>query len=271
MRLIKEMTDWPVPRIQLKHSRFWRLASIITSTSVGILSQIFAYYLNKTQVHNLDQLLKLTCERPKGKPLITVSNHDSCCDDPLVFGAMLPLSTFRNPCDPSYRWALGAKEVCFSRRSHSLFFRLGQVLPIIRGNGVYQPIMQEALEELNRGSWLHMFPEGKVNETKEFIRLKWGVGRLIADCNTTPIVLPFYHLGMDSVLPNKKPYMPQINQKTTIVIGNPMNFDEIVKELKDKKKSAIEIRKHITDIIQEEFYKLKAKAEKLHEQHLKGA
>ncbi len=55
--------------------------------------------------------------------------------------------------------------------------------------------MNEVIEELNKGSWLHIFPEGKINLEKKFIRLKWGVGRLIADSTITPIVLPFYHYG----------------------------------------------------------------------------
>jgi monolysocardiolipin acyltransferase len=55
--------------------------------------------------------------------------------------------------------------------------------------------MNEMLEKLNNGHWLHVFPEGKINLEKEIIRLKWGVGRLIADCKETPIVLPFFHFG----------------------------------------------------------------------------
>ena len=94
-----------------------------------------------------------------------------------------------------FRWLLGAKEICFTKASHSIFFRMGKVLPIVRGHGVYQPIMNEVLEHLNSGSWLHIFPEGKINLNNEFIRLKWGVGRLIADAAETPIVLPFYHQG----------------------------------------------------------------------------
>jgi monolysocardiolipin acyltransferase len=117
-------------------------------------------------------------------------------DDPLVFGATLPIESFKNPNTKSFRWSLGAREVCHFNRIASLFFRLGKVCPIDRGRGVYQPIMNEIIEELNKGEWLHIFPEGKVNEEKKFLRLKWGVGRLIADAKVTPIVLPFYHLGI---------------------------------------------------------------------------
>ena len=59
--------------------------------------------------------------------------------------------------------------------------------------------MNEMLEKLNNGHWLHVFPEGKINLEKEIIRLKWGVGRLIADCKETPIVLPFFHFGKNTI------------------------------------------------------------------------
>jgi hypothetical protein len=48
--------------------------------------------------------------------------------------------------------------------------------------------------------------------TKEFIRLKWGVGRVIydymksSDANKTmPIIIPIWHEGMDILLPNFPP------------------------------------------------------------------
>lgn len=215
--------------------------------------------------------MELVLKRPSGKPLITVTNHDSCCDDPLVFGATLPLKCYLNAGGPKMRWSLGAREICHSNPTHALFFRLGQVLPVVRGGGIYQPIMNDMLEKLNEGDWLHIFPEGKVNEKKEQIRFKWGVGRLIADCKITPIVLPFYNYGMDSILPNKQPYRPQYFQKATIVVGTPIYFDDLVKKLREEKASAAEMRKIITDKIQEEMYKLKVYGQQFHEQHLKGA
>ncbi len=57
------MTDWPVP---FKYSRFWRYGSKTVSVFVGITSRLFAYYLNKTKIHNINQFLELTHSRPKG-------------------------------------------------------------------------------------------------------------------------------------------------------------------------------------------------------------
>ncbi|CAF0800627.1 unnamed protein product [Brachionus calyciflorus] len=259
------MNDWSV---STKFSKKWRLTSSVVSFLVGCTSRLFAKHLNKTKVVHLENFNNVIYNRPKEKPLITVCNHYSCCDDPVVFGAILPFSTYLSPQKPHLRWSLAAREVCFSKPWHSLLFRLGKVLPIDRGHGVYQPVMNQILEELEKGDWLHIFPEGKVNETKEHIRLKWGVGRLVADSKVTPIVLPFYHYGLDDILPNRKPYVPQIGQKATIVFGKPIYFDDMLKELREKKLSSIEIRKKITDKIEEEYYLLKEYAKKYHDEHL---
>lgn len=259
-----EANDWIMTT---KFSSRWFFFSQMVSSFIGVSSKFWSRYLNKCQVHNSEQLFNLINNRPSGKPLITVCNHDSCCDDPLVFGATMPISYFFNI--PKLRWSLGAREICFSKPWHSFFFRMGQVLPIVRGNGIYQPIMNQILDELDKGAWLHIFPEGKVNMHKERLRLKWGVGRLIADSKVTPVVLPFYHHGYDTILANYPPYIPQINKKTTIVYGEPIYFDDMVMQMKNDDKSAEEIRKAITDHIELEFYKLKLKSEGVHENHLK--
>jgi monolysocardiolipin acyltransferase len=60
--------------------------------------------------------------------------------------------------------------------------------------------MNEALQRLKDGSWLHTFPEGKVFQDDVPIRrLKWGTASLIARSPVTPIVLPIIHRGFEEV------------------------------------------------------------------------
>lgn len=75
----------------------------------------------------------------------------------------------------SVRWLPGAKDVCCRSKKTSLFFQLGRVIPVVRGDGVYQQGMDFLVQRLNEGDWVHVYPEGKVNTTKDFMRLKWGV------------------------------------------------------------------------------------------------
>jgi monolysocardiolipin acyltransferase len=43
-------------------------------------------WLNTTNVYNKDILIKALDHRPQNVPLITVSNHHSCFDDPGLWG-----------------------------------------------------------------------------------------------------------------------------------------------------------------------------------------
>ncbi len=164
------------------------------------------------------------------------------------------------------RWSLAAHDVCFTRASLGSLFSLGKIVPVVRGLGVRQPGVDFALRRLREGGWVHVFPEGRVNLTKEQVRLKWGVGRLVADCPLPLTVLPIFHLGLDSVLPNRAPYLPRIGRKVTVCVGEPMvNLQGLAAGGGSEKER--EGRKAVTDAIQDKMRVLESRADALHTQH----
>lgn len=217
--------------------------------------------MNRTKTLNRQMLNDVLENRDEDKGLLTVSNHYSCMDDPLLWGILKWRYVFK---PFSLRWTPAADDVVFTQPWHTFFFTLGRVIPLHRGDGVFQKTLDFCVEQLNKGGWVHMFPEGKVNMDKEVMRLKWGIGRLIADAKVTPIVLPIFHIGFDKILPNKPPYIPRILKKTTILIGSPLEFSDDLQMLRNQNKTHREIRKYITDRVQEELLVLRKRAENYH-------
>ncbi|GJN01408.1 hypothetical protein PR202_ga18673 [Eleusine coracana subsp. coracana] len=225
--------------------------------AVGAFAKAYASMLNTTTVHNADALLQLVSSRPPGTPLLTVSNHMSTVDDPLMWG----FKGFPTTDAKLGRWVLAAEDICFKNVVMSYMFRLGEpsyasllsllhpcihcgplildrifvstgkCIPITRGAGIYQDYMNEALEVLSNGGWLHSFPEGKIAQDHQPIRrIKWGTASLIVRAPVTPIVLPIVHSGFDKVMPEKsffgrRPPVPLCNKEIDIIVGEPIEFD----------------------------------------------
>ncbi|XP_064979388.1 N-acylphosphatidylethanolamine synthase-like isoform X2 [Musa acuminata AAA Group] len=161
--------------------------------AVGAFAKTVTSCLNSTSVHNPQALLHLVKFRPPGVPLLTVSNHMSTLDDPLMWG----FKGFPSMDAKFARWVLAAEDICFKNKLFSYIFRL----------------------------------EGKVCQDKAPIRrLKWGTASLIVRAPITPIVLPIIHSGFEKVMPEKsffgrRPPLPLCNKEIRIVIGEPIEFD----------------------------------------------
>ncbi|EOO04385.1 putative tafazzin protein [Phaeoacremonium minimum UCRPA7] len=108
--------------------------------------------------------------------LITVSNHISVLDDPLMWG-VLPL---KNDFEPSnLRWGLGAHDICFANKALSTFFSVGQVLPTHRGfhsplGGLFQPTMTQAIRLLSSAPYTPKIP-GETAEAPSLANVRFDV------------------------------------------------------------------------------------------------
>ncbi|XP_023021262.1 tafazzin, phospholipid-lysophospholipid transacylase isoform X2 [Leptinotarsa decemlineata] len=258
--------DWIIPKLR-NPTKLWNIASTLTVAAVGLFSKILIHWLNRSRIHNSDVITDLLDNRPKHVPLITYSNHHSCFDDPGLWGT-LKLRHLLNK--HVMRWSLAAHDICYTCAQHATFFSLGKCIPVIRGKGVFQDAIDFCIEQLAKGGWVHIFPEGKVNMTKENMRLKWGVGRMIYESPVTPIVVPIWHVGMDDVLPNEPPYVLKIGNELTFNYGRPLDLTELVSDLKRRRATNEQARKEITDFLQETLLKLKAETEELHRKNFKA-
>ncbi|XP_036219133.1 tafazzin isoform X2 [Bactrocera oleae] len=256
--------EWIFQRLRCP-SGLWYIASQIAITAVGLFAKFVLVFLNRTVVYNRERLINLIEKRPAGVPLVTVSNHQSCFDDPGLWG-VLPVKFVCNTF--KIRWSMAAHDICFTNKYHSTFFMYGKCIPVVRGSGVYQDAVNLCIQKCALGHWVHVFPEGKVNMTKEEMRLKWGVGRIIYESPRIPIILPMWHEGMDEVLPNTEPYVLKWGKKVTLNIGQPIDLQDFIQDLKDRKVPEPEARKLITDKIQDVFYHLRKETEELHKKRL---
>ncbi|XP_058076717.1 uncharacterized protein LOC131225243 [Magnolia sinica] len=194
---------------------------------LGNACHVFMHGLNRVQIYGAEKLHQALLQRSEGKPLITVSNHVAAVDDPFVIASLLPPSVLLDA--NSLRWTLCATDRCFSNPVTSAFFRCVKVLPVSRGDGVYQKGMDMALSKLNQGGWVHIFPEGSRSRDggRTMGSAKRGVGRLVMDADNIPIVLPFVHTGMEDIMPIGT-HFPKIGKMVTVLIGDPIHFDDLL-------------------------------------------
>ncbi|KAI9461407.1 acyltransferase-domain-containing protein [Russula earlei] len=244
-----------------------RFLSAATVTSVGLTCKA---YLNcglcSISVRGLPHLLDAlnSPERQSGQGIVTVSNHLSTLDDPLVWGA-LPARTYLRP--HTTRWTLGASDIIFTNPVFSAFFRKGQVVETFRGAGVYQPAVDAAIEKLRSGAWLHLFAEGKVCQSHTYRadprtgvtrlqRFKWGIGRILMETPRPPTIIPMWLTGFDDLMPEGRrspwKYLPHPGVRLSVTFGAPIPPAAVHATLgeQEKKRVDVETRMALTDLVQ---------------------
>ncbi|KAL3319016.1 hypothetical protein Ciccas_002316 [Cichlidogyrus casuarinus] len=150
-----------------------------------------------------------------------------------------------------------------------------------QGHGIYQPSMDFSLELMNEGEWIHIYPQGRIvmpyeRDQELSMRLRWGIGRLIAESKCSPLLLPIYHLGADEVAPIVQPYTLQVIKRMfgpprhfTVVVGRPFTLPDEVRRSGDTSKSEKEsIYAKLTDICQNALYNLRKEALDEHSRHI---
>ncbi|CAI1782513.1 hypothetical protein SEUBUCD646_0P04030 [Saccharomyces eubayanus] len=219
-----------------RRNPFWRFMSYSTSLLTFGVSKLLIFTCYKVKLNNYEKL-ESVLERSKNenRGLMTVMNHMSMVDDPLVW-ATLPYSLFTSL--DNIRWCLGAHNVCFQNKFLANYFSLGQVLSTERfGVGPFQGSIDASIRLLSpddtldlqrsshsessvssrkmqetytppiirsKPSWVHVYPEGFVlqlyppfeNSMRYF---KWGITRMILEATKPPIVVPIFATGFEKI------------------------------------------------------------------------
>lgn len=117
-------------------------------------------------------------------------------------------------------------------------FSNGQVIETFRGRGIYQPSLDRAISLLDDSRWIHIFPEGKVNQDEsigranlELLRFRWGVSRLTMETEKLPYVVPMWLQGFDTIMPENRGFprpLPRLfpRRSISITFGAPLEPDD---------------------------------------------
>ena len=196
--------------------------------SLGAFARFWLEFLNSATVYDNEKLFKAVYGRPPGQGLITVSNHNSELDDPCMIATISRTALLLD--SKHMRWVFCAADVCFKNAMSSAFFGNGKALPLRRGGGIEQPELMAAVHRLDKGDWVHIFPEGRVFQRQrgEMGPMRAGVGKMVAEAQQAPLILPIYHLGMEKIRPIGRP--PQIGHHADIIVGDPIRVDDLMRK-----------------------------------------
>ncbi|GAB5370397.1 hypothetical protein AAMO2058_001489400 [Amorphochlora amoebiformis] len=205
-------------------SFYARLCQSLTIGTLGFVAHTFMHVLNETKIENSKVLQDAAYKRRpeyKDRGLITVSNHVSAFDDPLIPAAMWSIPRMFSPYE--LRYVFCSIDRCFKKYWLGRMLTSVKVIPVERGGGLDQ----------------------SRDEGKTLKKLKVGVAALVVSADVPPPVIPFYHHGMHNVLPVGAQSLKTGN-KIRIVVGEPIFFDDLIRLHRQKGYSEKEVYSAIT-------------------------
>jgi len=213
--------------LPLKGADYYKTMAV--TGTFGLVAKFIMTVLNKTHMYDEQHFHDAHQGRKGGVGLITVSNHVSAVDDPGILAALIDWKQVTMQPENA-RWTLCATDRCYKSPLTGPLLSYGKTIPVQRGKGIRQPFMDNAVQLLNQGEWLHLFPEGKRTRTGDLLPLRPGVGRLVADATPTPVVIPMFHKGMEQIMGigGYNPVKP--GRHVSIRCGPPVEFDDIIRE-----------------------------------------
>lgn len=228
---------------------FYQIAQHVVIFLTASLTRMFLVYGGEFRIihdANYDNFLNKVIARKTGESLITVSNHRSMLDDPAIMGSLLP---YHINILPQYnRVSVCAQDYCFNPKlplAIHAFEGAGKTLPLWRGGGINQQLLHDFSRHVAAGEWIHVFPEGGIWQTNELGgrmngrekligKLKWGVGKLIAHSPTPVIVIPFFHVGTETIIPQHpvtkviESPIPRPGHKVRVKFGSEIDFSDLI-------------------------------------------
>ncbi|KAK8791093.1 hypothetical protein WA158_005724 [Blastocystis sp. Blastoise] len=255
-----------------------KTARLVEYLPICLASKILMHTSNSITSYNT-QYLEQIFNRPKNQGVISVSNHQTTIDIMLACINGLPGKTLLYP--SHYPYILNSEEYAFKNKLRAYFASIVRIMPIRRGDGIYQIELTDFTNKVKGGNWVHIYPEGRTYQSGPFCDraadgcyytpsgrhsppnrklgpLKWGVGRIISECEVTPIILPFYQLGLEGIQPQKENRvcvraLPFGGNHATIIYGEPIKVEDILSHYRPLVAEEQDPQKKI--IIQEEMYK----------------
>ena len=148
--------------------------------------------------------------------------------------------------------------------------------------GLFQPTLNALPTVLGDGGWVHIFPEGRVNQhpTHQMRYFKWGVARLLLESRVQPVFVPMFVTGPEEVMSEFRGFprfIPRVGKEIRVVYGGSVDdgrFEDLRREwrtLWDREgkarvedcevlrsgKEAVELRIETTRRVREEVVKLR--------------